>query len=178
MIVETQRLILTPISVADRDDLVTIHGDTNVAAWYDGTRSEAVAEAWAVQMQAPWTDHGVGKWIARRKHDDVLIGRGGLSRTTLLEAECLEIGWTLRDKAQGRGYATEIGKAGLDFAFGPLGADEVFAFTEIHNASSRAVMERLRMESLGTIALPGLIEGQQGVHEDAPFALYMSRSAA
>ena len=40
---------------------------------------------------------------------------------------------------------SEIGRAGLDFAFGELGAAEVVAFTEPHNARSRAVMVRLGM---------------------------------
>jgi [ribosomal protein S5]-alanine N-acetyltransferase len=36
----------------------------------------------------------------------------------------------------GRGYATEIGRAGLGLAFDDLGAGEVVAFTERHNRRS------------------------------------------
>jgi putative restriction endonuclease len=45
----------------------------------------------------------------------------------------------------GRGYATEIGRFGLDHAFSVLGVEEVVSFTEVHNLRSRAVMERLGM---------------------------------
>jgi RimJ/RimL family protein N-acetyltransferase len=48
----------------------------------------------------------------------------------------------------------------------------VVAFTERHNRRSRAVMERLGMRLVGQILAPGLVEGQAGVHDDAPFALY------
>ena len=51
----------------------------------------------------------------------------------------------------GRGYDTEIGRAGLAFAWDELGAAEVAAFTEIHNGRSRAVMERLWMSDAGPI---------------------------
>lgn len=72
----------------------------------------------------------------------------------------------------GSGYATEIGRAGLDYAFSVLGVEEVVSFTEVHNARSRAVMERLGMRYVGQILRPGLIAGSADVHEAAPFALY------
>jgi RimJ/RimL family protein N-acetyltransferase len=84
----------------------------------------------------------------------------------------LELGWTVRSGLWGRGYATEIGQAGLAFAAGDLGAEEVVAFTERHNRRSRAVMERLGMGHVGELTAPGLVEGRPGVHDDAPFALY------
>jgi ribosomal-protein-alanine N-acetyltransferase len=62
-------------------------------------------------------------------------------------AERLEVGWTLLRERWGEGYATEIGRAALAFAFGDLGADEVVAFTEPHNTRYRRVMERLGLDS-------------------------------
>jgi RimJ/RimL family protein N-acetyltransferase len=70
--------------------------------------------------------------------------------------------------------ATEIGRAGLDFAFGTLGAQAVIAFTERINAASRAVMERLGMTYAGEITAEGLVEGSAEVRPDAPFAVYVS----
>lgn len=118
-----------------------------------------------------------------------LVGRGGLSRmpvdgevTRKLAAvvgeewrvDRLELGWALRTEARGRGFATEIGRAGLEFAFGSLGAGSVLAFTERHNRASRAVMERLGMGFAGVITAEGLVEGLVGVHPDAPFAVYLA----
>jgi RimJ/RimL family protein N-acetyltransferase len=73
---------------------------------------------------------------------------------------------------RGRGLATEIGRAGLGFAFGALGARSVISFTERHNWASRKVMERLGMQLAGEIRARGLIEGSRGERDDAPFALY------
>ena len=72
-----------------------------------------------------------------------LVGRGGLSRVQIAGQERLEIGWALLRPFWGHGYATEIGRAGVAFAFEELGADEVVSYTETRNARSRAVMERL-----------------------------------
>jgi RimJ/RimL family protein N-acetyltransferase len=81
--------------------------------------------------------------MAYERTTGTLIGRGGLSRIQLEGQERLEIGWVVRGQFWGQGFATEIGRAGLTFAFDELAADEVVSFTEARNARSRAVMERL-----------------------------------
>jgi RimJ/RimL family protein N-acetyltransferase len=108
----------------------------------------------------------------------VSVLRVGPSWAVVEGAECVEIGWALRQEVWGRGYATEIGRAGLDHAFSILGVEEVVAFTEVHNARSRAVMERLGMRYVRQILRPGLIAGSAAVHKDAPFALYRITRAA
>jgi RimJ/RimL family protein N-acetyltransferase len=50
----------------------------------------------------------------------------------------------------------------------------VIAFTERINTASRAVMERLGMNYAGEIQTDGLVEGREGVHQDAPFAVYVA----
>jgi RimJ/RimL family protein N-acetyltransferase len=141
-------------------------------------------------MQASWEKDGVSKWMAYERKGDRLAGRGGLSRLApdrpvtqriadVLEdhgdwlADRLELGWALRTESRGQGYATEIGRAGLEFAFGTLGAREVVAFTERHNLASRAVMQRLGMTLAGEFTAEGLVEGVPQVQPDAPFALYV-----
>jgi RimJ/RimL family protein N-acetyltransferase len=88
------------------------------------------------------------------------------------------MGRALRQEVWGRGYATEIGRAGLDHAFSVPGIEEVVGFTEVHNARSRAVMERLGMRYVRQILRPGLIAGSSEMHKDASFALYRIARAA
>jgi RimJ/RimL family protein N-acetyltransferase len=183
-------------------DLERLHADPWVAQWYAETLSTEAALERAAEVQAAWDRDGVNKWMAyeRTGGEPVgrevggepvgggrLAGRGGLSRmgadsgtteqiAALVGADWavdrLELGWALVESARGRGYATEIGAAGLEFAFGALGAQAVIAFTERHNIASRAVMERLGMAFAGEITAQGLVEGVDGVRPDAPFAVY------
>ena len=68
----------------------------------------------------------------------------------------------------GRGFATEIGRAGLSLCFESLGAEVVVAFTELTNLASRAVMDRLGMRYERDI-----------VHDGLPMVLYaLSRGGA
>jgi ribosomal-protein-alanine N-acetyltransferase len=138
----TDRLRLEPIGARHAEDLWRLFTDPAVAEWY-GVWTLEKAQRAAASMASAWETDGVHKWMGYLRSTEALVGRGGLSRVHLLGQERLEIGWALLRPFWGQGYATEIGRAGLDFAFDELGADEVISFTETGNARSRAVMERL-----------------------------------
>ncbi len=167
----TARLVLTPVSLDDVEDLELLYGDPEVASW-TGPWTSAGIRAWAAEMEARWSAEGVGKWMARHRFDHSLVGRGGCTRFDLEGEAVLELGWVVRDARTGRGYATELGRAALTWAAEHEPDVPVVAFTEVHNLASRAVMERLGMRPSGIIRRPGLVQGQTGVQPDAPFALY------
>jgi len=172
----TERLRLVPIDARHAPELWELHQDEGIARWYPMSREQAMR--FAERMESSWT-HGVGKWLAYEESTGALVGRGGPSWAVVEGAECVEIGWALRQEVWGRGYATEIGRTGLDHACSVLGGvEEVVAFTEVHNARSRAVMERLGMRYVRQILRPGLIAGSSEMHKDAPFALYQITRAA
>jgi RimJ/RimL family protein N-acetyltransferase len=196
----TARLRLEPVRPANACDLWLVHADSDVARWYDGgTLTPHDAELRAAFMGDSWRLHGVHKWIAYDRTSGDVVGRGGLSRTPVdddwgqvyaflplepwvravhpgelpfpAHAQWVEIGWALRRPFWGRGYATEIGRAGLEYAFDVLGVDAVVSCTVRHNRRSRAVMQRLGMRDVGEIQSRGIVDGLDGEHDDAPHAL-------
>ncbi|MEU4160548.1 GNAT family N-acetyltransferase [Actinoplanes sp. NPDC026670] len=169
--VRTPRLVLTPVGLDDVDDLAVLYGDPQVAHW-TGPWNPAGVQAWAADMAARWNTDGIGKWMARDRADGSLVGRGGFTRFDLAGEPVLELGWAVRDASTGRGYATEIGRAALDWAAVHHPHLPIVAFTEVHNRASRAVMQRIGMLPVGTLRRDGLVEGRTGIHPDAPFALY------
>lgn len=169
--VQTRRLVLTPVGPADVSDLVLLYGDPRVEFW-TGPWSRVGVAAWTRGMAARWSEHGVGKWMARHRDDGSLVGRGGFTRFDLHGEAVLELGWVVRDALTGRGYATEIGRAALMWAEEHESGTPIVAFTEVHNHASRAVMQRLGLRPAGVLRREGLIEGKSGLHPDAPFALY------
>jgi RimJ/RimL family protein N-acetyltransferase len=177
-----------------------VHNDDEVARWYDGSRPSLEAvEQQAKFMGDSWRIHGVHKWIAYDRVSGEVVGRGGLSRTPVdddwgqiyallppepwvrvaheidrplaVHAHWLELGWALRREFWGRGYATEIGRAGLQFAFDVLDMHAVVSCTVRHNARSLAVMERIGMRYVGEIRSRGIVEGLEGEQNNAPFAV-------
>ncbi|MFC0628142.1 GNAT family N-acetyltransferase [Kribbella deserti] len=185
----TDRLRLEPVTTGHAADLHAVQADPWVAEWYDGAWSYDEAKARAAWFEDQWRADGVSKWLAYRRTGE-LVGRGGLSClapdnplvaaiASVLPASVaevwrrdrLEVGWALTAQGRGHGYAAEIGRAGLDLAFGKVGAAAVVAFTEQHNQASRAVMARLGMRFAGEFTAEGLREGAAGVVPDAAFAL-------
>jgi RimJ/RimL family protein N-acetyltransferase len=169
--VRTARLVLTPVGAEDVDDLVLLYGDP-VVAWWTGPWSRATIEAWTTDMVQRWTADGVGKWVAREPSNGSLVGRGGFTRFDLDGEAVLELGWAVRDALTGRGYATEIGQAALEWAAAFFSCLPVVSFTEVHNFASQAVMRRLGLREAGVIHREGLIAARPGLHPDASFALY------
>lgn len=195
----TTRLRLEPVGPANAADLWLVHADDEVWPWYGDARpTREQVDRWAAFMGESWRFQGVHKWIAYDRVSGEVVGRGGLSRPPVdddwgqlhgfLPAEpwvrvaygdhrprvahghWLEIGWALRRKFWGRDYASEIGRAGLDFAFDVLGAHAVVSCTVRHNVRSRAVMERIGMRHAGEIRSRGVVEGGPE-QDDAPYAV-------
>jgi len=187
----TERLILDPIGPEHADAVWTLHQDETIASWWSGPWSKTDAARFCEHCARGWARDGVSKWIAHDRDTGALVGRGGLSRmaapadaTHQIQAlitdpswakDRLEIGWALQSAFRGVGLATEIGREGLRFAFENLGARSVISYTERHNLASRRVMERLGLDLRGEIHALGLIEGDDVLHDDAPFAVYATR---
>jgi RimJ/RimL family protein N-acetyltransferase len=157
----TPRLRLSPLGPWHAADLWRLHYHEAVAVWHGGRRTVRQAEDRAARAADAWERDGVDKWMAYDRATGALIGRGGLSRARVNGQNCLELGWTTRGDQWGRGYATEVGAAGLRFAFEDLAADEVVSFTTTANRRSRAVMERLGLRHADDIEVGGV-----------PFVLY------
>lgn len=198
----TTRLRLEPAVSASAADLWTVQSDDAVWPWYGSKRpSQPEIDRRAAHIGDSWRQHGVHKWIAYDRVTGEVIGRGGLSRTPVdddwgqlyrllpdepwvhaayenhrpfvAHAHWLELGWAVRRQFWGLGYASEIGREGLAFAFDVLGAKAVVSCTTRHNVRSRAVMERIGMRYAGEIRTRGVIEGATEERNDAPHTVHI-----
>jgi ribosomal-protein-alanine N-acetyltransferase len=160
----TARLRLVPIGPRDVDDIAAMLADPLVAMTMGGVRDRAYAEDRTRSHARRWVDDGFGLWAAYSLRDNGFVGRGGAQRTELEGVDVVELGWCLRPDRWGQGLATELGRAGLDLAFGAPGVEEVVAFTLPRNAASRGVMHRL-----------GLTYRRDCVHADLPHVLYAAQ---
>jgi RimJ/RimL family protein N-acetyltransferase len=109
------------------------------------TRDEAVVAA--ERLGERLTSAGYGWWVVEVK------GKVDFAGTLILQdvpfeahfTPALEVGWHLAPDHWGNGYATEGGRALLEFAFAQLDRPEVVALTAKRNVRSQRVMERLGM---------------------------------
>jgi len=144
-VIHTPRLTLRPLVDSDAEPYAALRFHPEVARWLppppagvapiDAARATIgrFAEGSAGRRHAPW---GIFR-------DGRLIGHGGLNWVP--EFAATEVLWALHPDTWGHGYATETARAALDYGFGALGLERIFAMTMPDNKASQAVMTRLGM---------------------------------
>jgi RimJ/RimL family protein N-acetyltransferase len=145
--VRTARLLLRGWREADRAPFAAINADPAVAALLGQALDRAASDAYAERIEAHWASEGFGLWAVERLDEGRFIGFTGLARPRF-EAHftpAVEVGWRLAHAAWGQGFATEAGRAALQFGFETVGLEEIVSFTAVANERSRAVMDRLGM---------------------------------
>jgi len=155
---ETERLVLRPLSLDDLDALAPFFADPDVMRYMGGktlTRDET--EASIVRMVGWFEADGFGQLAVVRKDDGELLGRCGIliwetdpwKPLSKAEAEGeteTEVGYALGQPFWGLGYATEAATAVRDYAQTVLGESRLIALIQHGNEASRRVAEKLGME--------------------------------
>jgi len=143
----TARLLLRRWREADHQPLAALNADPLVMEHFPARLSRSDSDDLIARIEAGFDRHGYGLWALELRATGEFVGFTGLERTSF-EAHftpAVEVGWRLARSAWGQGYATEAGRAALDFGFDAVGLEEIVSFTSVANIRSRAVMQRLGM---------------------------------
>jgi RimJ/RimL family protein N-acetyltransferase len=166
---ETARLILRPFRAADVDAQAAMMGDPEVMR-HIGGQGLAREESWRKLLcgAAMWGLFGYGYWAVERRAGGAMIGQIGFAdfkRGIDPAIETIpEMGWLFAAEAGGQGFATEAGRAALDWIDAALGPPQVAAIIDAANASSIRVAEKL-----------GFSAREDAVYRDAPILLFRRR---
>ena len=152
-LIETERLLLEPVTLADLDEFVRLHEDPEVARFMGSPDREWLV-GWAEGNEREWAELGYGRMTIRDRETGAFLGRTGLKRWPQFEET--EVGWALGPEARGRGIATEGATATLEWATERFDFPYVTAMIQPANVASIAVAERLGMEPLREDELLGV----------------------
>ena len=163
---DTARLRLRPWRDADIDVYAEMCADPEVMRHMGSGATFSRGDAWRnmAMYVGHWQLRGFGMWAVEERDTHRFVGRVGLHQPDGWPG--LEVGWMLDRATWGRGYATEAGRASLQYAWNALGADHVVSLIMPENAASIRVAERLGEAVEGTFVLDGLELLVYGV--DAP----------
>ena len=152
---ETERLLLRGFEEDDLDAYAAITADPEVMR-YMGRGPFDRAGAW--REIALYVGHfelrGYTHWALELRETGELVGRCGPWRPEGWPA--LEVGWLLGRDHWGRGYATEAGRAALDYAWAELGAERVISLVLPGNERSARVAGRLGGRLTERVVVRGL----------------------
>jgi RimJ/RimL family protein N-acetyltransferase len=141
--IETERLILRKID-AERDfePWARVMGDERTVRFLGtGVLDRALAWRHMAAVIGHWEIRGYGFFSIEDKATGEWLGRVGPWFPEGWPAP--EIGWTISRDHWGKGYATEAGRASIDYAFRELGWASVVHVILAGNERSVAVAERL-----------------------------------
>jgi len=159
----SDRLILTPLELTDIDLAVELWTDPEVVRYICDVPTEA-----EVRREMPDTikrggNGGIGIWcIADRKTGEKLgstyllpmptkdddVDYGLIIMGQMPDAD-IEVGYFLKRSAWGQGYATEVCKRILQFAFQEASLDKVVASVDANNIASQNILEKSGFVYLG-----------------------------
>jgi len=152
----TDRLRLNPLVDDDLDLAVEMYTDPEVVKYVCDAMTEDEVRQEMPDSVKRGGNGGIGIWCISDRKTGEKLGDTYLLPMPIDEEDTdfslvvmgqmpdadIEIGYFLKRSAWGRGYATEVCKRMLEFAFQELPLDEVVASVEEENLVSRRVLEK------------------------------------
>ncbi|MFI0422507.1 GNAT family N-acetyltransferase [Spongiactinospora sp. 9N601] len=152
---ETERLILRPLTGDDFADYAAMLADPEVAGGLAESVGGSPADAW--RSLAMFIGHrqirGFSHWALIEKSTGRFVGRAGPWQPHGFPG--LGVGWCLARPHWGKGYATEAARAAVRHCFTVLGASEIVSVILPGNERSIAVAERIGHRHLRDLTYRG-----------------------
>lgn len=151
----TARLKLRPFNENDLQNLIDLDQDPEVMK-YLGGKTIPTEELQAMlpkilERQPKWVTYGT--WMADELSSGETIGWFTLKPLAQLNNE-YEVGYRLKKKFWGKGYATEGTKFLVDYGFTKLGLPNIIACTDLNNANSQKVLMKSGLIRVADIPSP------------------------
>jgi len=147
---KTERLLLRPWQKRDRDPFAAMNANRQVMQYFVGPMTRRQSDEAVDRYLAAFEQDGFSFLVAELRETGAFAGVIGLQVmhdvVPNLQQPAVEVGWRIALEQQGKGLATEGGKAVIDLAFNHFFLDEVVAITATANTASRRVMEKLGMK--------------------------------
>ena len=153
MQIETERLVLREFGEEDWRAVLEYQRDPLYLRYYPWEdRSEADARAFVDMFRVWQTEQPRRRFqlVIARREDGGLIGNCGIRRKPNNEWEA-DVGYELSPRYWGCGYATEAGRAMVDFGFRELGLRRISSWCIADNVASARVLERLGFKQEGRL---------------------------
>ena len=151
ILLETERLVLRRVTMADLDEMARLNSDREVmryigngAVWTRAQSETRIRRILKVYEIFP----GLGLWIGEEKANRRFVGAFVL--IYIPNTVEVEVGYRLSKSAWGRGFATEGARALVRYGITELGLDRVVGLTHPANDASKRVLMKAGLQTRGT----------------------------
>ncbi|QOG04079.1 GNAT family N-acetyltransferase [Flavobacterium sp. MDT1-60] len=153
--IETDRLLLRELELSDAEGMFELDSNPNVHLFLGNKPVKHIDESidQIKNIQKQYEAFGIGRWAVILKETNEFLGWSGIKFITNEinnHKNFYEIGYRFIEKYWGKGYATEGGKAFVDYAFNELKADALYAYADAGNENSRKILEKLGLKYINS----------------------------
>ncbi len=150
----TSRLVMRGHTLEDFSHTVQLWNDPRVTHFIG--QPQTAEESWGrlLRYVGHWASLGYGYWVVEEKDTGDFVGEvgfGNYRRAILpsLDDEAPELGWVLRPKKSGFGYATEAAMGALEWARAHLRSQQVVCIIRPENEASIRVALKCGFQQAG-----------------------------
>lgn len=138
-LIESERLYVRYLETGDLDNYYRLNGDEEIMRYIRAPKNREETEVYLKEVMERYSLETIDWRLALlEKGTDTFVGSFAI--IPLENTNDLQLGYSLLKEYWGRGYATEITKAGMDYAFNVLGLSLIYGITEAGNIASQNVL--------------------------------------
>lgn len=136
----TERLRVRQFETGDIDNFFLLQGDEEIMRYVRKPRTrEQSDESFLTLLEDYKKRPGLGGWAVEEKSTGRFAGTFAIVPIPG-QPEKIQMGYALLKVLWGKGYATELAKTGLNYAFNSLGLEVIYGVTEMLNIASQRVL--------------------------------------
>lgn len=150
--IEPERFRLRELRNSDLEGMYELDSNPNVHKYLGNKPIKTKAEDQKIldSVIQQYTERGIGRFAVIEKASGDFIGWSGLRLNTEYNmngfTKYYDVGYRLIERFWGKGYATESGKASVDYAFNTMKLPELYATTEISNQASHYALLKIGLQ--------------------------------
>ncbi|WP_164972795.1 GNAT family N-acetyltransferase [Lacibacter luteus] len=153
---QSERLLVKPYSNADGDIFFRFHGDEEVMRFIRKPKTREESDAFLIENLKFYKEHpGIGRFAVIEKVSGEHIG--SFSLLPLEDTVNYHLGYGFLQKAWGKGFATELVAASIDYTFRAIQREIIMAITLPQHIASQKVLLKAGFVESGTIIQEGEI---------------------
>jgi len=146
IIFETERLIVRQYTEEDKDNIFLMGGNEEVMRYIRPVSTKEESDKFLLDNIAFYSSNPTrGRWAVNDKISNEFIGSFAIIPMPD-DKEKIQLGYALLPGYWGKGYATELTRAGLHYFF----SHEIYGITEIPNIASQKVLLKAGFQPFGT----------------------------
>jgi len=154
VVFQTERLTVRRYQPDDQENFFIMNGDEEIVRYIRPAKSRDESDRFLQEViQYSEENPLFGRWAVNERETGNFVGTFAI--IPVEGTDNLQLGYSLVKPAWGKGYATELTVAGIDYFFKNTPCHELYALTDPRNSSSQMVLLKAGFIQSGSLVEEG-----------------------